>query len=280
MSIRLLALDIDGTLLPPGGGHTALPDAAITSVISRLSAAGVVVALASGRMFPGTARIATHLQLQTPLICQQGASIHAPDGRVTHRFAIEHDIALDLVHYARAHSWPFAWFDATRYLVSSPNSASTEYALVSGIEQELHTHPERTEVLPTGIDIISTPTEATRIHALMQARYGDRVHLLDFPSVTAAHAPGASKGQALALLAQQLGIAQAEVMAIGDSVNDASMLRWAGRGVTLPHADRYARDAADEVLGGHGIEGVAPLLETVLVQAQTPASARGPSQPI
>lgn len=267
MSIRLLALDIDGTLLPPGGGHMALPDAAITGVINRLSAAGVVVALASGRMFPGTARIATHLQLQTPLICQQGASVHAPDGRVTHRFAIDHDIALDLLHYARAHNWPLAWFDATRYLVSTPNPASTEYALVSGIEQEFHAHPERTDVLPTGIDIVSNPTEANRIHALMQQRYGERVHLLDFPSVTAAHAPGASKGQALALLAQDLGIAQAHVMAIGDSVNDASMLEWAGRGVTLPHADRYARAAADEVLSGHGIEGVAPLLEEVLEAA-------------
>ena len=61
-------------------------------------------------------------------------------------------------------------------------------------------------------------------------------------------------------------------MAIGDSVNDASMLEWAGRGVTLPHADRYARAAADEVLSGHGIDGVAPLLEEVLAGAL----ARGP----
>ena len=49
-------------------------------------------------------------------------------------------------------------------------------------------------------------------------------------------------------------------MAIGDSVTDASMLRWAGVGVTLPHGDRYARAAADEVLTGDGIAGVAAFL--------------------
>ena len=217
-------------------------------------------------MFPGTARIARHLQLQTPLICQQGASVHAPDGGVTHRFAIEPDIALELVQYAREHNWPFAWFDGARYLVSTPNAASTEYALVSGIEQTFQAHPEHTGVAPTGIDIISTPLEANRIHSVLHARYGDRVHFLDFPSVTTAHSPAASKGKALALVAQALGIPKAEVLAIGDSVNDASMLRWAGRGVTLPHADRYARAAADEVLGGHGIEGMAPLLESLLKQ--------------
>ena len=89
VSIRLIALDIDGTLIPPGGGHVALPDAAITSAIADLNRAGVVVVLASGRMYPGTARIARHLGLTTPLICQQGASIHAPDGAINHRFAIK-----------------------------------------------------------------------------------------------------------------------------------------------------------------------------------------------
>ena len=53
---------------------------------------------------------------------------------------------------------------------------------------------------------------------------------------------------------------------IGDSVNDASMLRWAGRGIAMPHSDRYARAAADEILGGTGIAGLVPLLHAVLDQ--------------
>jgi len=85
--------------------------------------------------------------------------------------------------------------------------------------------------------------------------------------VTAAHSVDASKGKALALLAKELGIEQRSVLAIGDSVNDASMLNWAGRGVAMPHSDRYALAAADEVLDGAGVAGVAPLLRAVLVAA-------------
>ena len=194
---QLIALDIDGTLIAPGAGHQAVPDAEIADAIARLVEAGVHVVLASGRMYPGTARIARHLRLDGPLICQQGASIHRMDGSLLHRFAIDADIANQLVAFAQEHDWPFAWFDAVRYLVSRPNDASAEYGRVSGVT--------------------------------LEARYGDRINLLDFPSVTAAHAREASKGNALALLAQDLGIEQHAVLAIGDSVNDASMLRWAGR---------------------------------------------------
>jgi len=264
MTIRLVALDIDGTLIPPRGGHVALPDPDITSAIAELQLAGVAVVLASGRMFPGTARIARHLGLHNPLICQQGASVHLPTGELTHRFAIDAAIAHELADYAKEHRWPYAWFDAVRYLASAPSPESTEYALVSGIDPEYHDEPRRSDVEPTGIDIISTPEDANRIHRLLEARYGDRVHFLDFPSVTTAHAPEASKGNALALLAQDLGIPREAVLAIGDSVNDASMLRWAGLGVTLPHGDRYAREAADEILGGTGIERVAALLRSLV----------------
>src|SRR5262249_26526460 len=156
----------------------------------------------------------------------------------------------ELVDYAREHGWPYAWFDAVRYLVSAPNETTDHYGRVSGMVPEYVSDPVASGIVPTGIDIISTRTHANAIHQELAARYRDRVTLLDFPSVTAAHAPEASKGNALALLASDLGIEQDDVVAIGDGVNDASMLRWAGRGVALPHCDRYAREAADEILGG------------------------------
>src|SRR5262245_25451893 len=110
--IRLVALDIDGTLIAPGAGHEALPDAEIAVAIARLVDAGVAVVLASGRMYPGTARVANHLGLTSPLICQQGASVHRLDGSLLHRFAIDAEIAEQLVAYALERDWPYAWFDA------------------------------------------------------------------------------------------------------------------------------------------------------------------------
>jgi len=118
-------------------------------------------------------------------------------------------------------------------------------------------------VRATGIDIISTSDEASLIHAEIEGRYGDRLCLLDFPSVTAVHAREASKGQALATLAAELGIDRGEVLAIGDSVNDVSMLEWAGYSAAPGHCDRYARQAVTELLPGKGVDGVADLLRSL-----------------
>ena len=261
--IRLVALDIDGTLIDPGAHHDDLPGDAITSAVSALKEAGIVVALASGRMFPGTARVASHLGIEQPLICQQGASVHNGDGSLRHGYAIDHELALELIDYATDHDWPLAWFDSERYLVTRHCEQAQFFADVSQISMEIDPAPHLSGVRATGIDIISSTEEANTVHADIESRYGDHLCLLDFPSVTAVHAREASKGNALAMLAAELGIEQHEVLAIGDSVNDVSMLEWAGRSAAPAHCDHYARAATTEIVTGPGVSGVATLLRTI-----------------
>ena len=262
-NIRLVALDIDGTLIDPGAHHDDLPGEAITRAVASLQAAGVVVALASGRMFPGTARAARHLEIEQPLICQQGASVHNGDGSLRHGYSIDHELALELVDYATQHDWPLAWFDSERYLVTRACEQAQFFADVSQITMEIDPVPHLSGVRATGIDIISSIEEATAVHADIETRYGDRLCLLDFPSVTAVHAREASKGNSLAMLAAELGIAQTEVLAVGDSVNDVSMLEWAGRSAAPAHCDHYARAAANQIVPGPGVAGVADLLQSI-----------------
>jgi len=262
--IRLVALDIDGTLLAPGAPVDALPEEAITSAVRDLHDAGIVVVLATGRMYPGTARVAQHLGIDQPLICQQGASVHEADGRLRHGCTIEEEIAHELFDYARNHGWPLAWFDSRRYLVTEHSKEAQFFADVSQVTMEIHAEPHRTGVRATGIDIISSREHAPDIHVLLEARYGGRVTLLDFASVTAVHAPEASKGNALRMLARELGIERSQVLAIGDSVNDVSMLSWAGHSAAPEHSDRYARDSARQILSGKGVDGVVARLRDLV----------------
>ena len=264
MMIRLVALDIDGTLLAPGVDAQAVPSAAMTQAVRELQEAGIVVALATGRMFPGTAHIARHLGITQPLICQQGASVHESDGSLRHGCTIDEEIALELSDYATSNSWPLAWFDAQRYLVTAHTAEAQHFADVSHIEMEIHPTPHQSGIRATGIDIISTREHAPDIHVLMEARYGARITLLDFPSVTAVHAPEASKGNALQRLAEELGIAREEVLALGDSVNDVSMLSWAGHSAAPEHCDRYARESVQQILPGDGVDGVVARLRSIL----------------
>lgn len=266
--VRLVALDIDGTLLKPGAHVDALPDADMTEAVKQLEARGITVVLASGRMFPGTASVARHLDIDRPLICQQGASVHNQDGSLRHGYSIDETIALELLDYARENSWPLAWFDSQRYLVTRHCAQAQFFADVSQIAMEIDEQPHLSGVRATGIDIISTAERASDVHALMQQRYGDRICLLDFPSVTAVHAAQASKGNALQRLALELGIARSEVLAIGDSVNDVSMLEWAGQSAAPDHCDDYAREAAGEILPGAGVEGVVARLRGLVTKLE------------
>ena len=106
--IKLVALDIDGTLLVPGVHHNALPEDAVVEAVAALRAHGIIVMLATGRMYPGTAPIADHLGIKETIICQQGASIHNPDGQLRDAFPIDQDIASELYEFAMSHGYSLA----------------------------------------------------------------------------------------------------------------------------------------------------------------------------
>lgn len=259
MGVKLVALDIDGTIVEHG---SELPTPRLTRTVRALHDAGIAVVLASGRMFPGTAKVARHLGLSEPVICQQGCSVHALDGAMLHEFPIPRPNALEIVEYARELGHPYEWFNPVRYLVSRETDSAQEYARVSGISAEFIDFPEHSGVTPTGVGIISSRDEANAIHNSLVMQHGEALHVLDFPAVTVAVDRDANKGHAMSLICADLGIARQDTVAIGDSVNDAAMLAWAGRGIALAHSDRYAVDAADEVLED-GEEPVARFLEAI-----------------
>ena len=263
-AVKLVALDIDGTLLAPGVPHDALPDQSVVSAVAALQASGIVVILASGRMYPGTASVAAHLGIKEPFICQQGASIHEPDGNLRQGFSMDQDIALELYEYATAKGYSVSWFDHERYLVTNETPAAEFFAAVSGVEMEIESKPHESGIRATGIDIVSNEKVSSDVHRTLKTRYGNRVALMDFKTVTAAHNPEVSKGNALSMTAAELGISQTEVLAIGDGINDISMLSWAGYSATPSHGDTFAKYHAKEILKGEGVRSVTDRLLAVL----------------
>lgn len=258
MAIRLVALDIDGTIIPDGKTG---PSERLRKAIAELQSARIAVVLASGRMYPGTLSLARELGISTPLICQQGCAVHRLSGELLHEFPLEETVALELAEYARELGDAYEWFNPFRYVVSRETEASKHYAALSGVEAEYFDAPEELDIEPTGVGVISTYERATHIHKELVRLHGEKLHVLDFPAVTVAVAPDANKGHALSLLCDDMGIDRSDTVAIGDSVNDAAMLAWAGRGIAMRHSDAYAVDAADEQLDEGDDDALARFLE-------------------
>lgn len=75
------------------------------------------------------------------------------------------------------------------------------------------------------------------------------------------NAPGVSKGPGLMALAERLGLARGEVMAVGDSGNDRTMVALAGLGVAMGNATEEIKQVADVITADNNHDGVAEAIE-------------------
>lgn len=263
MGVKLIALDIDGTLLPYEGPYKGELSPRLRAAVRALVEHGHTVMLASGRMRAGVMSIARELGLDTPFVAQEGCLITEASGKIVQEIKLERRLALAVSDYAREAGYAYEWFSSDRYAVTERSPATDYYSELGEVTPEYHPRPESLGFEPSGVGVLGDRDSSSEVHKALDALHGDALHLLDFPFVTVALAPEATKGNALSLIAGDLGIARSETVAIGDSVNDVSMLAWAGLGLATAKADPRAHAAANESLPDE-VDAVAQALEELL----------------
>lgn len=255
---RLLALDLDGTLLD----SRLEPSAATRAAIADAQAAGVHVTIATGRMIRTAQPFADMLQITTPLITYQGAHVQTADGTVLYDNPLPADLAAEVVELALAEGlYIQAYIDDELWIVERSPEVE-EYLGFSLVDIPVNIAPNLVEIVRqkpvTKLVWITDPTELERTMQEWGARWKGRLEIFrSHDHFGEAAAIGSSKGVGLAVLAEHLGIPQAEVAAIGDRENDASMLVWAGFGMAMGNADRFALAAANHVLPALSDDGAA-----------------------
>ncbi len=247
LKYRLVAIDLDGTVVNKDGA--IIPGA--RDAVRRLLARGVGVTLATGRMYQPSNRFAEELNISAPLICYQGALIREPDnGDVLWHKPLPLPLARTIVAEIREGGvHQYAYVDGGIY-VEEMREEDLWYAQRNGVElklvDDLTVLPNRR---PTEIAARGAPADIDRLIARIHVRCGpevivNKVHA-SFCEIADAEA---GKGNALKYLAGRLGIPQSQTIAIGDSPNDVSMLRWAGLGIVVGDAPDEVRAAADWVI--------------------------------
>lgn len=265
-SIRLIASDLDGTLLRRDRTISDRTRAALARAQER----GVVVVLATARPPLTTRFFAEDAGVTGHAICSNGAILYdiSRDELLGHQ-TLDASIAQRLI-VALREAVPGVCFGLVqgRDFVCEP-----DYAAIARVED----HGRLLEDVNLGdaLALLAAPTTKLVI------RHPDRlppellttIHGLGLDGFEATHsgapflevvAANVTKGWALAALCTQLGIDAAEVVAFGDAPNDAAMLRWAGLGVAVANAYAAAIEAADEVTLSNEEDGVAIVIERFL----------------
>jgi hypothetical protein len=268
--VKLVAVDIDGTLLTSARVISPATRAAIRDVLDR----GVRVVLVTGRSFPHARPFAEELGLTTPLILHNGALMKDVAGRIFAAYRLPSETARELIRRARAHRMGLICFDdldGEDRAVIEPIAPENEQLLryVSRWRHPPDVVPDVLRYADHAVLALTTVdrwARARRFAEVMEEEFRGRVRvwrteypqrdmaLLDFVS------PECSKARALDHLARQWGIAPSEIMVVGDNRNDAEMLAYAGLGVVMGNAEEELKALGDYVTGTNDEDGLAQAL--------------------
>ena len=286
--VRLVAIDVDGTLLP-GFGKALTPRTG--RALEAAQEAGIVVALATGRRTDFAAPLLKGLSLRAdmPLITSNGAVLRTLGGNTLDRCLLPAHVAIGLCGLLRPFGVLVFTFDrpgSRQLALEDLGKAERQIAQwVEANRDDIEVVKPLENVLDRGEDPIQGMI-AGRVGKMREAEAalkaspwneactcvkteypGRDLSLLDLLPL------GVSKARALENLAERLGVSREQTMAIGDNWNDLEMLKWAGQGVIMGNAVVELRAMAEK----HGWrqalpndeDGVAVVLEEAIAQRAT-----------
>ncbi len=264
MKYKLIALDLDGTIVHEDGDISAVD----REIIQRAIGAGIMVTIATGRMYRPSAHSARELGIKIPLICYQGSLIKDAWGgkELWHRL-LPLQIARQVIGIIRRMSLlSYFYLDDELYLDEVTERVEAyarrnhiEYRFVDDMIASLIKRP--TEIVARG-----EPEKIARLALELEAEFNSRLLVTrSLSTFCEIGHPGSGKGKALEHLARYLGVERDQTVAIGDSMNDISMLQWAGLGIAMdPNSPRQVLDAADWVVDRDSGDSFRLIMEKLL----------------
>ena len=268
---RILVVDIDGTLLNRQGVIAPVDREAV----ARASRSGIRVSLSTGRVVEASRRILEYLGLDSYHVFFDGALVVDPQtGEEVYAESIDRKLLGDIVDFVGENGITMELYSSTRYFIEEENWAADIRRQFFGIEPTLVNFDNvwREERIIKATLPVRSPEETAKVEHF-DRQFGSRLNLFwtgtpaypdeYFINVINGHA---SKGKALEELASFLGIPLSETAAIGDGVNDVSLLSRAGLAIAMASAPEKLKALADYVVPDVENNGVAVAIEQYLLK--------------
>lgn len=278
--IKLIAIDLDGTLLNSQHEMTARSEKALKAAMDK----GVKVVIATGKTFASATHLIKNLNLTTPGIYVQGTITYNSDGSVHTQHTVSAQLARQVITFADERGYELGLYSGNHIFVRKLTRRMAE--LTSYFHEPA---PEAVGPLQNILDntpvnkiIAFAPHDPRKIAALrwqlstqigtgarlLSAGISDEIEVLPY---------NVSKGTALKALLKEMGITPNQVMALGDGENDVEMLQLVGLGVAMGNASAHVKSVADTTTASNDDEGVAQAVEQYVLAPQ-PAPAESDSK--
>ena len=251
MRYRLLALDLDGTLLRRDG---CVDDRDIAA-IAELQAAGVTVTIVTGRLHSGATGAARACAIEGAIACVEGSHlIEIASGRPLVHHGMSDDMAAVVRRAIVDHRLTSFVFDATGIHHEHAGAPYAPYIRTWSPNLRVLEEDAVWQTIPLAAVAVGDEHAVAAAHDAVRP-HADRIFSVSFPihaepgkHALMVRAAGPTKGTALAELCQRAGCSLAEAVAVGDWVNDVPMFEVAGRSFAMGSAPDAVRAKATDVL--------------------------------
>lgn len=283
--IKLIAIDLDGTLLSPLGEISYRN----IEAIEKAQQAGIQVIIATGRSFQSASLPLSKANLSCPIICANGAEMYTDDGERIHAIEISKDIIYEVIRIAQEEEVFIEVYTNKGIYANEQADLFNKLVLLmkryrpdlseADIKKQIDQRFQDEEVLFTdqSFSLIDQPdvtvlkalilslekNKLDAIHDIFNQRTDIVVTSSSLENIEFNH-PQAQKGIALKLNADKLNISKDQIMAIGDNYNDLSMLELAGRSVAMGNAVEEIKKRTDYITASNDEDGVAKAIEKIL----------------
>jgi len=258
MKFRMIALDVDGTLL--NDHHEVTPR--VRKAVRAAAEQGVEIVICTGRGSTSALPVLRELGLQGTMITHNGASVVDSSTReVIYETKIAHELAERYIAFFRERAIHFDMNTAfDLYVEEMKDEAERMYRnllaqpILRNSSDDFPEHLVKMSIFaPKAVlDEVEEEWKSWR-HELQAIRSGD--NFIDIQHLQA------SKGRALEQLATLRGIPREQILAMGNYYNDTGMIEYAGWGVAMDNSPAEVKSIADEVTVSNNEEGVAIVIE-------------------
>jgi Cof subfamily protein (haloacid dehalogenase superfamily) len=259
--IRLVALDLDGTLI----GEDLVLRPRVRDAIASARSQGVAITIVTGRMFAAAKPFALALGITGPIVCYQGAAVFdVESGATIRQIPVRADVAHEVLTWAHDHGVHAQCYADDTLYVEKIDRFSQRYTALARVE------PVVVESLraafferPTiKIVMVDDPDRSAQHLIDLRSLLGTRAYLtrshIDFVEVVD---PAVNKGEGLAFVAGRYGVALDATLAIGDAWNDVPLIDAAAIGVAMGSGPPELLSHADAIVADVAHDGVAEALE-------------------